>query len=93
MSCPPSETLFYGSVVLRYVERGGCLTAMKLLAETRNKKMAVIVHLALHMSWKVLIRTVQFRDDSGCIYPDIRYWRAYNQERREYILSDVNEHS
>ena len=56
----------YDSVVLRYVERRECLTAMKILIENRNKKVAVIVHLDLHVSWKVLIHTVQFRDDSGC---------------------------
>jgi len=67
--CPPSETCLYDTVVLRYMERRDCLTAIKIVAEEfqkTNKKMAVIVGLVLHMSWKVLIRTMQFRDDSGC---------------------------
>lgn len=69
MSCPLSETFLYDSLALRYMERRGCLTAMNIVTEEfqkTNKKMAVIVGLLLHMSWKVLIHTVQFRDDSGC---------------------------
>lgn len=52
------------------MEKRGCLTAMNIVTEEfqkTNKKMAMIVGLLLlHMSWKVLVHTVQFRDDSGC---------------------------
>lgn len=57
----------------------------KILTENMNKKMPVMVCLSLHMSWKVLIGTVQFRDDSGCSQPE-------HTTEKEYGLSGVNEH-